>query len=186
MGNIISCDPGSPMGSAIFSPHGKLLKASQIVCEGNALYLERLQKIKKHNSIDIAFIEDYYHFPGVVQKCSFSIKEQIGLLKAVFPDFIIIHTKQWNPYDWQEAYKRLVAMDIFGREFDSGHTTDAALMGNNIFQKAQVGIGEETFQALKWLAQTKRIWPKNHDQSLYILWNEYKDSISSTSGNEAA
>ncbi len=175
--NLASFDPGKLTGAAIFDQYGKIITGSTIVYEGFYPYVDRLEKMKAHHNIDFAFIERYENFRGVYRKNAFKVQKQVGLIQEIFPNHIMVHPRQWNNQGWKPAFKKIMCCDEFGREFGSEHVNDAALMGSKIFQKAQAGLGSETFQALQYLSQTKREWPRNRDLTIYTLWADYKAEL---------
>ena len=178
-GNFISIDPGSsdPTGVAIFDQTGKLLLTGSVRYFSAVNYAEQFGKIIKKHDIRFAMIENFVVFSGMKRHNSFKVQAQVQQLSEIFEHHIMINPAQWNGQKWKDAYKRKIALDIFGKQFNNSHETDAALMGDFIFRKAQVSLGEAVWEALNWLARTKKKWPTMKEQSLYYLYQNYIDSL---------
>ncbi len=172
--NFISIDPGKQTGLAVFDQYGKLLDSFTLHYRDHLDYSKALQEAKERHFIQFALIERFTPFVGMRRKGAHSVETQMTICKEVFPAHVLIYTSQWNPRSYKGKFKRTVwAPMLFHRIFPNDHQCDAAIMGGVIWSRTSAAISE-AFQALWWLARTKRAWPTAKERSLVSLWDEYR------------
>ena len=172
--NFCSIDPGKQTGIALFDQYGKLLDSFTLHYQDHEQYSKALQEAKLRHFIQFALIERFTPFIGKQRKGAHSVQTQMTICQEVFSSHVLIYTSQWNPRAYKGKFKRTVwAPTVFQRLFPNDHQCDAAIMGTVIWTKTVSAIGE-AFNALWWLARTKKSWPTLREESLCILWERMK------------
>lgn len=166
--HFVAFDPGKHTGAAIFNNEGKLVVCSEIACgESVPAYLEALSNLRNKNNVRFALIENYVNF-GKMRPNAHEVVAQIWAIKFVYAQHIMVFTNQWNPQKVGDRYKKEGIYPALFREaplVKSPHAIDAAIMGGVIWKKAEQLSYANPFDALLFLALTKRIYPRIKDQN---------------------
>lgn len=159
LGNWISIDPGRISGITVWDHNGVPQIVSQIADNENiVLFAIKAQKIRDHQGIEFAIIEDFYNF-GKNFKNAHKVYSQIRVFKEVFEHYILINTSQWNPQNWHTRHKASIAKGIYSLQSMNDHQVDSLLIGDQIYNKARQATGS-AYNYLYTLSRTTRQFPR--------------------------